>query len=162
MFPACHRGPLYYASLCGLYDLANHLVVKHSEHVNARGGRMVSPLGAALHGKHPQIAELLYEHGADVGVQGGKERTLLHVASRDGLVDAGRWLLNHGADANAQDDEGQTPLHLAASNKHLEIVQILLEQTAFPRVRGQSRVHACFLSMGQILMQKITRATPHS
>jgi ankyrin repeat protein len=122
--------PLYYASLCGFYDLAKHLVVKHPEHVNAGGGRLVSPLGAALYGKHLQVAELLYEHGADVHVRGNAEWTLMHSILRDELVDATRWLLNHGADANAQGDEGWTSLLVAAGNKYLEIVQMLLEHHA--------------------------------
>jgi ankyrin repeat protein len=123
--------PLYYASLCGFYDVAKHLVVKHPEHVNARGGQMASPLGAALYGKHLQVAELLYKHDADVRVRGGMGWTLLHLASREGLVDTARWLLNHGTDANAQDNgEGWTPLHVAVWVKHLEIVQILLEHHA--------------------------------
>jgi hypothetical protein len=78
---------LYYASLCGFYDVAKHLVVKHPENVHVRGGQIASPLGAALYGRHLQVAELLYEHGADVRIQGGKDRTLLHLASRKGLVD---------------------------------------------------------------------------
>jgi ankyrin repeat protein len=126
--------PLYYASLCGFYDLAKHLVVKHPEHVNARGGRMVNPLGAALYGEHLRVAELLYEHGAVVRAQGDMMGwTLLHLASRDGFVDTARWLLDHGADANVQTfrhDEGWTPLFMAAWNKRLEIVQILLEHHA--------------------------------
>jgi ankyrin repeat protein len=137
--------PLYYASLCGFYDLAKHLVVKHPEHVNARGGRRVSPLAAALYGRHLQLAELLYEHGADVHVRGNKEWKLLHSASRDGLVDVARWLLNHGADANAQDDNvGWTPLQVATLNKHLEIVQMLLEHHAdihAQNPRGEVALH---------------------
>jgi ankyrin repeat protein len=137
--------PLYYASLCGFYDLAKHLVVKHPEHVNARGGQMASPLGAALYGKHLQVAELLYEHGADVRIRGGMGWTLLHLASREGLVDTARWQLNHGADANAQDNgEGWTPLHVAAWIKQLEIVQILLEHHAnihTQNPRGEVALH---------------------
>jgi hypothetical protein len=33
---------------------------------NARGGLMVTPLVAALHGKHFRIADLLHRHGVDV------------------------------------------------------------------------------------------------
>ena len=121
--------PLYYASLCGFYDLAKHLVVKHPEHVNARGGRMASPLGAAVNEKHFQVAELLYEHGADVRVVGFEGRTLLHFASWS--VDIARWLLNHGADANDQCNiGGWTPLHLAVWHKRLELVRMLLEHHA--------------------------------
>ena len=42
--------PLYYASLGGFYDVAEHLVARHPEHVDARGGLMVTPLVAALCG----------------------------------------------------------------------------------------------------------------
>ena len=96
-------GPLYYASLCGFYDVAKRLIVKHPEHVNARGGGMASPLGAALYGKHLQVAELLYEHGANIHVRSGGRRTLQHFTSLDRLADATRWLLSHGANANVQD-----------------------------------------------------------
>ena len=138
-------GPLYYASLCGLYSVAKHLAVNHPKHVNARGGQMVSPLGAALHGKHHEVAELLCEHGADICVRGNMERTLLHSASLDGLVDTARWLLNHGAVVNVRDNiGGSTPLHLAAWNEHLEIVQMLLEHHSDVRAqnyRGEVALH---------------------
>jgi ankyrin repeat protein len=123
-------GALYYASFYGFYDLAKRLAAKHPEHVNARGGTLLSPLGAALYRKHFEVAELLHEHGADVNVRSNREFTVLHVASRGGFVDTARWLLNHGADANAQKDDGWTALHLAAWNKYLEIVQMLLEHNA--------------------------------
>ena len=130
--------PLYYASFYGFYDLAKHLAVKHPEHVNARGGRLVSPLWAALYRKHIEIAELLHEHGADVNVRGNYEGTLLHVASVIGLDDTARWLLNHGADANAQREGGWTPLHLATWNKCLKIVQMLLEHNGDIHTRNDS------------------------
>jgi len=143
----CDGGPLYYASLCGLYDHAKHLVVKHPEHVNAKGGRMVSPLGAALYGGHLQVAELLYEHDADVHVRNSDEWTLMYLGSVVWWsIDAMRWLLNHGADANARawNGEGWTVLHLAAWSKPLEIVQILLEHHAdihARNARGEVALH---------------------
>ena len=136
--------PLYYASLHGFYDLAKRLAVKHPEHVNARGGPLVSPLAGALSRKHFEVAELLHEHGADVNVRGNYGWMLLHVASCYGLVDIARWLLNYGADANAQKDNGQTPLHLATLNKHLEIVQMLFEHNAdihTQNIRGDVALH---------------------
>jgi ankyrin repeat protein len=123
-------GPLYYASFYGFHDLAKRLALKHPEHVNARGGQLVSPLWAALYRNHFDVAELLHEHGADVNVRGNREGMLLHVVSRSGAVDTARWLLNHGAVANAQKNDGWTPLHLATLNKHLGIVQMLLEHNA--------------------------------
>jgi len=122
--------PLYYAALCGFYDLVNHLVLKHPGQVNAWGGQVVSPLGAALYRNHIQVAELLHEHGADIHVRGDWDRTLLHASTKGGLVDVVRWLLHHGADVNARQDDGWTPLHLAAFNSHFEIARILLKHGA--------------------------------
>jgi ankyrin repeat protein len=138
--------PLYYASLYGFYDLAKHLAVKHPEHVNARGGWLMSPLGAALYRKHFGVAELLHEHGADVNVRGDRGWTLLHQASHDGLVDTARWLVNHSADANAQEYFGWTPLRLATWNKHLEIVRMLLEHNADIHAQNDRREVALHLA----------------
>ena len=118
--------PLYYASLCGFHDLAVHLVDENPQHVNERGGRNLSPLGAALHNKHFHTAELLHQRGADVEIR-DDDHTLLHFASVNGSVDIGQWLLTHGGDANSREDNLETPLHLAAMNGQLEFVQMLLK-----------------------------------
>jgi ankyrin repeat protein len=139
--------PLYYASLCGFYDLAKYLAVKHPERVTARGGINMCPLGAAVYRNHYQVAELLCEHGADINVRGNYGWMLLHAASYYGEVNSVRWLLNHGADANAQADDGASgwnPLHLAVANGHLEVARVLLEHNADINardVRGQDALH---------------------
>ena len=40
--------PLYYAVLCGFYDLTKQFISKNPEHVNSIGRHMVTPLFAAL------------------------------------------------------------------------------------------------------------------
>ena len=127
--------PLYYAALGGFYDLAEHLVGKHPEQVNARGGQLVSPLVAALRRKHFQIAELLHQNGADVNVRGYDKSPPLQTACVDGLIDIVRWLVNHGADVNAQGYQGYGPLHEAADYGHLQVVQILLGHKADVHIR---------------------------
>ena len=122
--------PLYYAAFCGFYDLAERLIMKHPDQVNARGGRIVAPLPAALHKRHFRLANLLHKHGADVNCQGWLKSTPIHSAARGGSVDVMRWLLDHGADANARSDYGVTPLHWAASFTHIECVQVLLDHNA--------------------------------
>ena len=122
--------PLYYASLGGFYDLAEHLVGKHPEHINARGGQMVTPLAVALHGKHFWIAELLHRHGADVNARGKSNNTLLHAACIAGNPDIVQWLLNHGADVNTQSDRGSFPISSAVGLGHLQLVRMLLEFNA--------------------------------
>ena len=100
--PYWHRdgSPLYYAAFCGFYDLAERLITKHPDQVNARGGLILAPLPAALYKKHFRLANLLHNHGANLDCRGLCKRTPLHSASTNGSVDIVRWLLNHGADAN--------------------------------------------------------------
>jgi hypothetical protein len=80
--------PLYYAAFCGFYDLAERLIMKHPDQVNAYGGWILFPLPAALYNRHFHVADLLYRHGAVVDVQGDDKFTPLHAASRShGQVD---------------------------------------------------------------------------
>ena len=128
--------PLYYAAFCGFHNLAERLITKHPEQVNAHGGCNLFPLPAALHKRHFHVANLLYRYGAVVDVQGDYDFTPLYAASYDGHVDIMRWLLNHGADANAF-CSGFTPLIEAASEMHLEAVQVLLEHNADINLRNK-------------------------
>jgi len=111
--PFYYGAPLYYAALCGFYDLAEHLIAKYPQQVTAHGGYHVVPLVAALAGEHFGIAELLVRNGADatVNVRGYAELTPLHSAAYYGYVEEVRFLLEHNADANSRNSEGCTPLH---------------------------------------------------
>ncbi|KAI0297633.1 hypothetical protein BC826DRAFT_1103332 [Russula brevipes] len=135
-WPNTNASPIYYAALCGFYDLAEHLVVQNPEHVNTRGGKLASPLGAALHGNHFEVAELLHRHGADVNVRGYRDLALLHISAYDGRIEVVRWLLDHRADVNAGEVDDDVPLLYAASHCELEICRMLLEHGADVNARG--------------------------
>ena len=123
--------PLYYAALCGFYDLVEHLVAKYPHHVNAISGEDDYPLVAALHGGHIRVAELLFQHGAKVDVQGTDEQTPLHRAlewPKNLAVRAVQFLLKHGADVNARRKDLSTPLHLAAAREDFGVAQMLLQR----------------------------------
>jgi ankyrin repeat protein len=140
--------PLYYAAFCGFYDLAERLIIKHPDQVNARGGRILFPLPAALYMKHFHVANLLYRHGAVVDVQGSYKYTPLHIASCEGHVDIMRWLLDHGADAHARNRSDLTPLFEAAAAKNLDAVQVLLEHNAdinSQSTSGDTPLHAVLI-----------------
>ena len=122
--------PLYYAAFCGFYDLAEHLITRHPDQVNARGGRILAPLPAALYKKHFRLANLLHKHGADVDCRGGSDATPIYSAIMDGSVDVMRWLLNHGADVNTWRSGRWTPLHWATYCTQIECVQVLLGHNA--------------------------------
>jgi ankyrin repeat protein len=136
--------PLYYASVGGFYDLVEQLVGKHPEHINARGGRMVTPLSAALFGKHFQVAELLHRNGAQVDVYDHIGETTLFKACWAGVLDIVQWLLNHGAYVNTQGFVGWVPLHGAADLGHLRTLRMLIEHHADIHIRndlGESPLH---------------------
>ena len=158
--------PLYYASLGGFYDVAEHLVGKHPEHINARGGHMVAPLVAALRGKYFEVAELLHRNGADVDVRDRPGNMLLRQASWDGVLDVVQWLLNHEADVNAPGVNGCTPLFCAARNGQLKAFQMLIEHNAdihiqntfemtpLHTVAASFKVHHDHIDMMQVLLDR--------
>jgi hypothetical protein len=122
--------PLYYAAILGFYGLAEHMISKHPDHVNAKGGREVTPVHAAASEGHEDILSLLLEHGADLDGKGIIGQSPLHRASMEGALEAGKCLLDRGADINAQNDHGWTPLYYAAYFGQLGSTQILLEHGA--------------------------------
>jgi ankyrin repeat protein len=122
--------PLYYASLCGFYNVVEHLIAKYPDHINATGGQLVSPLVAALYRKHLDVAELLFRHGADVDVRGIWDNTPLTTACSTGPFDTVQWLLNHGANINRHHESRWTSLHFAAAHGYVKSVQALLEHGA--------------------------------
>jgi ankyrin repeat protein len=121
--------PLYYAAGLGFRDLVEHLITKHPEHVNARGGNEVTPMHIAAFAGHADILSLLLEHGADLE---GRQLlgTPLHRASRNGKIEAGQFLLDRGADINTRKDGDWTPLMSAAIYEHAELARMLLKRGA--------------------------------
>jgi ankyrin repeat protein len=106
--------PLYCAALCGFEDLVEHLVVKYPQDVNTRGGHYVTPLFAALAGRHFQTAKLLHHNGAHVNVRGRDEETPLHSAAWYGDLEMVQVLLDYKADVNALGASNWTPMHYAS------------------------------------------------
>ena len=160
--PRC-AGPLYYVAHCGFYDLAKRLIAKYPEHVNARGGWKVTPLGAALYGNHLQVAELLYHHGADVHVRGHENDTLLHAVAVHNPIDTVLWLLDHGADVNTPNDRLFTPLHRAAFYELHEVVGVLLVHNAdihAKNVKGEVPLHLAACSLRDYAENDIDEVSP--
>jgi len=129
-------GPLYYAALCGFQDLAEHLIVKYPQEVNAHGGYYVTPFVAALAKKHFQLAQLLHRHGSSVDPRGHFRRTPLHSAAFYGDLEMIQALLEYKADINARNDGGRTPLFEAVELDQYEAVRLLFEYGADPNIPG--------------------------
>jgi ankyrin repeat protein len=132
--PNLTPNPLYYAVLCGFYDLVDHLALKNPQHVHAICGRYSFPLLAALGEGHVEVAERLLEHGADVDARETTGKTvLLKALSRPqpNLLNMVEFLLYHGADVNARDNALRSSLHyLVKYGGDLEVAQILVRHGA--------------------------------
>ena len=131
--------PLYYAAWLGFRDLAEHLIAEHPDHVNARGGREMTPMHAAASTGHADILSLLLENGAEVDGQGIIGQTPLHRAAWNGTLEAGKRLLDRGADVNARNDQGWTPLFPTAYNGYVDFAGMLLKHGARINVQNVAR-----------------------
>ena len=150
--------PLYYSVLCGFYDLVEHLVKSHSQHVNTFGGSHHYPLVAALQGGHVRVADFLLQHGANVDFRGtnsvGHHWTPLHsvavLPNHLVGVSAAQFLLEHGASVNPRHWQfEETPLHLAAQSEYFEVVRMLLQHGAevnSPDARGHTPLYSMDIS----------------
>jgi ankyrin repeat protein len=130
--------PLYYAALCGFANLAEQLMVKYPQHVNAIGGYYMTPAVAALAGRHFELARVLHRNGSSVEPQGDHGNTLLHSAAYYGDLEMVQVLLEYGVEVDAQNSYCSTPLSLASRGCHDDprVVRLLIERGADPNPRG--------------------------
>jgi hypothetical protein len=128
--------PLYYASMLGFRELAEHLIAKHPEHVTTRGGEELTPLHAAASAGHRDILKILIENGADVNGRGLLGNTPLHRASRMSRVEAGQFLIEQGADVDARNNYKSSPLIYSTDWNHAAFIRLLLDRGASIDSRG--------------------------
>ncbi|KAN0127948.1 Ankyrin repeat-containing domain protein [Lactarius tabidus] len=142
--------PLYYAALCGLLELVEHVTLKYPQYACARGGLCGTALHAASIQGRLQVVHYLLRRGVDVNVRDSGLDTSLLLASWKGHGDVVQCLLEHGADVNLRDQYDNTPLYLAANYGHIDAVRLLLEHHAdvqSPTKTGRTPLHG--VVMGQ-------------
>ena len=121
---------LHYAASCGIHDVAEFLVVEHSQDVNARAfAKEETPLHVASRRGHADVAQLLLKHGADTETRDESIDTWspLELASYGGHEEVAQVLLEHGADVKAQGLANWTALHYAQGE---EVTRVLLKHGA--------------------------------
>ena len=128
--------PLYHVAGFGFRSMVEYLISKRPEYLNVRG-LYGTPVHAALHEGHADVALLLLGHCSDVNVRGIGDRTPLHMAVDLGLLEITRVLVERHADINARDSRGRTPLHPTMhgdsgtfDERCFDVVQYLLEHGA--------------------------------
>ena len=147
--------PLYYATLCNLYDLAKHLLKERLEDIDVEGGQYTTAIHAASYKGHLSIAELLISKGANVNCrdQESKEKsTPLHIATRRGDTKMMECLISNGADVNATESDGSCPLYIALNDgnrdDNFKVIELLIQHSAdvnIPNNQGQSPLHLAAL-----------------
>jgi len=152
--------PLYYAALYGFRDMAERLLAKHPEDVNAEGGRFRSPLFASADGQHYDVFSLLIDHSPAVDILTGFGLTALHLAAWRGRVEIGKRLLSRGADLNARDNLDRTPLCVAADWGQLDFARMLLEHDVLINAKaneGETPLHRAsrrgYVEIVQLLLE---------
>ena len=160
--------PLYYAALCGLQDLVEHLILKYPEHVNARGGYYVTPLVAALAGEHFRTAEILRDNGAHLNIRCYAEATPLHSAAY-GHLRMVQVLLEYKAEVNARNVHGETPLHYVSecnwkySHCSLDgVARVLLEHGADVNARRNDHSTPLHMAVRQGSIKVVRVLLEHS
>ena len=129
---------LYFAAWRGFRGLVERLLTKHPQEVHHLGGGLGTPLHAAAHGGHIEIAQFLFAQGADINSRSPRDFTPLHNASEMGHLTLVKWLVNHGADVNSQEERGHIPLHYSAGNGHLEVCRMLLAHSSLVNIWGNT------------------------
>ncbi|KAL8855889.1 MAG: hypothetical protein Q9178_007454 [Gyalolechia marmorata] len=81
--------------------------------------------------------QLLLDRGADINSLDG-EGTQLTNSAYKGDLETVRWLLTEGADINLQDNHDYTATHYAIEANEVEMVALLLENGADPRIFGST------------------------
>ena len=144
-YPKPAATPLYYASLCGFKDLVEHLIAKYPHQVKTDSGYCLTPVLAALVGRHFELARLLHRNGASVDSCGDVP---LYSAINHGDPEMVQVLLGYKMDVNPVIGSRWTPLMAASNNPHPQtphVVRLLLENGANPNVQhneGGTPLHA--------------------
>jgi ankyrin repeat protein len=130
--------PLYYATLSGISDLVEFLIITRQQDPNKSHGGWGTPLHAAAVLGHTAIARILLKHNADVNARDKHNSTPLHEASGSGNLDVMRLLLEHRVDVNVLDHWGGSPLYRAFQYQKFDAMKLLVEGGADVNVRNKS------------------------
>ena len=120
------RSPLHHAAFEGRAADVSAYIQEHGDEVSLADKDGFTPLHAAAHAQHADIAVLLIEAGADLNARNRFGNTALWVAlfnvrETDGEVV--RILLNAGADPDAQNNYGVSPRGLASKVANCDLMR---------------------------------------
>ena len=120
-------------------------IVQLGVNVNAINNNRQTALIRACETAQAESVTLLLKNKADPNIFDGRGYTSLHAAVHGNCThDTLKKMVTHGAHLNKQDNLGRTALFLACKYRQQEMVKILLESAANPRItctEGKSSLH---------------------
>ena len=117
---------LGYASWFGHTEIVRFLVSKKAPvNAPAQNPSKVTPLHAAVAGKHVEVVEYLVKNGADVNARQQGDFTPLHGAAANGHAQMVKILVENNADKKAKASDGKTPADYAKDKGFQEIENYL-------------------------------------
>ncbi|HEY7170346.1 MAG TPA: ankyrin repeat domain-containing protein [Vicinamibacterales bacterium] len=115
------------------------LLIRAGANVQSANEFGITPLALACTNGNAAMIALLLKAGANPNAARTTGETPLMTASRTGNLEAVKSLLAHGAEVNAKEPvEGQTALMWAISERHADVVRVLVEAGADARARAVS------------------------
>jgi hypothetical protein len=130
--------PLYYASLCGIYETVLYLIEEMAVDVNYIDKFQRTALQAACARGHVATVQALLSKGASM-VTDSSGRTPLYIGAMDGHTEVVKLLLQHGADLTITNKNRWTLLNAVSESSYLEIVKLLLKCRADLTIASNNR-----------------------
>ena len=132
-----HLTPLLAAVVNHNLEMAEYLLTEGKANVNARTSNRVTSLISAVSGgdKNRKTLELLINNGAAINhYTKDLKISAAMIASQENYIELLELLLNSDADVDQKNKMGATALMMAATNGHYDIVQMLLDHGADPKI----------------------------